>query len=295
MTSASDGVPLNFAPTGVVPTRAASVHVPLLPDEIVADVRRAVGLGITIVHLHARDPDGSPSTDPAIFRRIISGIREFAPELIICISLSGRRGESLAQRLALLEIDGAEKPDMASLTLSSLNFAKEASINSPDTVARLAAGMREAGIVPELEAFDLGMLNVAGYLARKGLIRAPHYANIILGNLAGAQADPLALGALLASLPADCLWSLGGIGKHQFTSHLLAAAAGGGIRTGLEDNLYLDASKGKLATNLDLISHAHQSLALAGRRVMTPAEFRARLALRPGNGAYGRDPAPTGI
>lgn len=283
-------VPLNFAPTGVVPTRSMSAHVPMSPEEIIADVKTAWELGITLAHLHARDDEGHPTTDPAVFRRIISGIREFAPELVICISLSGRRGESLAQRMALLEIEGLEKPDMASLTLSSLNFAREASINSPDTVARLAKGMLDAGILPELEAFDSGMLNVACYLKNKGLIKAPHYANLILGNVAGAQAEPLALGTMLHALPKDCLWALGGIGRHQFTAHLLAAATGGGIRTGLEDNLHLDPEKTRPATNQDLLAHAHQALALAGHRAMTPSEFRERLALLPGNGAYGRAP-----
>ncbi len=290
MSSLSNAVPLNFAPTGVLPTRSDSTHVPLTPEEIIADVKLAREMGITLVHLHARDAEGQPTTDPAVFRRIISGIREFAPELVICISLSGRRGESLAQRIALLEIDGPEKPDMASLTLSSLNFAREASINSPDTVARLAKGMLAVGILPELEAFDSGMVNVASYLERKGLIKAPHYANLILGNLAGAQAEPLALGAMLHALSNDCLWALGGIGRHQFTAHLLAAATGGGIRTGLEDNLHLDPEKTRQAKNQDLLAHAHQALALAGHRVMTPSEFRERLALLPGSGAYGRAP-----
>lgn len=281
-------VPLNFAPTGVVPTRATSAHVPISPAEIIADVKNAWALGITLVHLHARDKHGHPTTDPEVFRRIISGIREFAPDLVICISLSGRRGESLDQRMALLEIEGPEKPDMASLTLSSLNFAREASINSPETVGRLAKGMLDAGILPELEAFDSGMLNVARYLERKELIKAPHYANIILGNLAGAQPEPLALGAMLHTLPGDCLWALGGIGSHQFTAHLLAAATGGGIRTGLEDNLHLDGEKSRQASNMDLLAHAHQALALAGTPVMTSAQFRERLNLLPGNGAYGR-------
>ena len=285
MTSA---VPLNFAPTGVVPVRSDSPHVPISPQEIVADVRRACERGITLVHLHARDADGQPTTDAGVFRRLISGIREFAPEMVVCLSLSGRRGETLSQRLALLDLDGPEKPDMASLTLGSLNFAREASLNSPDTITRLATGMRDAGVVPELEIFDLGMANVACYLERKGLLQAPHYANLILGNLAGAQPEPGAVGALIHALPKTCAWALGGIGRHQFTAHLLAAATGGGIRTGLEDNLHLDLERRRLATNLDLIEHAHQSLALAGRRVMTPAEFRARLALRPGHGAYGR-------
>ncbi|NJN64555.1 MAG: 3-keto-5-aminohexanoate cleavage protein [Acidobacteria bacterium] len=282
---------VNYTPTGMIPTKSMTPHVPVRVREIVEDVHQAVELGITMVHLHARDErHETPTHQAEIYGRIIEGIRAFAPELVICVSLSGRNVTEFEKRAEPLELDLAQKPDMGSLTLSSLNFARSASINAPETVQALAARMLERGIVPELEIFDLGMVQIAHYLVRKGLLVPPHYANILLGNIAGAQADPLHAGLIVRDLPADTLWSLAGIGDAQLPMNALAIAMGGGVRIGLEDNIWHDPWRTRLATNHSLVQRVHALAAIHQRAVMPPSELRQRLNLAPGFGAYGRRP-----
>ncbi len=206
---------VNFAPTGMVPTRDMSPHVPLQPDEIVRDVLQAARLGLTIVHLHARDENGEPTHCKEVYARIIGGIREHRPELIVCVSCSGRRFADLEHRSQVLELTGDLQPDMASLTLSSLNFPRQASVNAPDVVRGLAERMRDCGIRPELEIFDLGMANMLNYLVSRNLVQRPLYANLLFGNLATAQADFLDIGAVVSKLPEGTLWSLAGLGSVQ--------------------------------------------------------------------------------
>lgn len=279
---------VNFTPTGMVASHEHNPHVPIHPDQIIRDVQEAVALGITMVHLHARNPDGSPSHDPNLYAEIIDGVRGFAPDLVICVSLSGRAHSDFETRSAPLSLDGRLKPDMGSLTLSSLNFSRQASMNAPDMIKLLAGEMLSKGVVPELEVFDGGMINYARYLIGRGIVEPPCYFNLILGNVAGVQADPLSLGTMLAQLPNPCLWSVGGIGAAQGPASLLGLASGGGVRIGLEDNLYLDASRTRLASNRDLLLRIHEIAERIGRRVMTAAEFRSRMGLLPGRGRYGR-------
>jgi 3-keto-5-aminohexanoate cleavage enzyme len=270
---------INLAPTGMVPTRAMSPHVPLQPAEIVADVLRAAEAGITIAHLHARDADGEPTHRKEVYARIIAGIREQRTDLILCVSCSGRNVASVDARAEVLELDGDLKPDMASLTLSSLNFPRHASVNAPDVVRELATRMADRGIQPELEVFDLGMVNVLRHLAERDVLRAPFYVNLLLGNLAGAQAGLLDAGALAARLPDAAIWSLAGLGAAQLPVAALAAGAADGVRIGLEDNLWLDAQRTRPATNLELVGRAHDLAAAVGREVMTPGALRERLGL----------------
>lgn len=270
---------LNLAPTGMVPTRSLSATVPLQPDEVAADVLACAEAGITVVHLHARDENGLPTFRKEIFARIIGGIREKRPDLVICVSCSGRGGATLDERSDVLTLDKDLRPDMASLTLSSLNFATAASINTPDTVAALAMRMLEAGVKPELEIFDLGMVNVLHYLIDRGMLEPPFYANLMLGNLASAQARFLDIGSLVSALPAQLTYSLAGIGRAQLAVAGMAAAAAPGVRIGLEDNLWLDQQRTQPASNLDLVQRVHALAALLGRTVMTPLEFRSKLGL----------------
>jgi uncharacterized protein (DUF849 family) len=289
-----DAFVLNFAPTGMVPRRSDTPHVPLHPDEIAREVQEAVALGITLVHLHAREADESPSNDASIYADIIRRIRSFAPELVICLSLSGRNRPEFEARSAPLALDGELKPDMASLTLSSLNFSRQASLNAPEMIRRLAEEMLLRGIVPELEAFDGGMINYARYLMERKLVEAPCYFNLIMGNPANAQCDPLSLGAMLAKLPHPCLWSTGGIGRTQTAAAMLGLAAGGGVRMGLEDNLHFDTARTRLASNRELLQRTHEMAAQLERPLMTSAEFRRRMGLLPGNGTYGRQAKTAG-
>jgi uncharacterized protein (DUF849 family) len=151
------------------------------------------------------------------------------------------------------------------------------SINAPDTIRDLARIMLERGIVPELEIFDLGMLNFAGILKKEGLLVGPIVANLFFGNVAGLQPTLSEFGLALDRLPQPALWSGAGLGDYQFTAQALAVASGGGVRVGLEDGIHLDRSRTTLATNPGLVERVHALLALSGRRAMTPAEFRAQL------------------
>ena len=148
----------NFTPTGMIPTKDRTPHVPIQPDEIVAEVLRAVALGVNMIHLHARDPaTGRPTHRKEIYAEIIRGIRAACPGLVIGVSTSGRDWAEFEKRAEVLDLEGAAKPDFASLTLSSLNFNNQASLNSPDMIQALARRMQERGIRPELEAFDCSL------------------------------------------------------------------------------------------------------------------------------------------
>lgn len=270
---------VNLCPTGMIPTRAQSPHVPLTPAEIVADVLRCGAAGAAVVHLHARDERGAPTWDPEVYREIITGIRASAPELVICVSTSGRNWPELAKRAAVLALTGDAKPDMASLTLSSLNFSHEASLNAPEVIQSLAARMLEAGIKPELEAFDAGMINYARYLLGKGLLQPPCYFNLILGNVACAQATLLHLGVMVNDLPAQAIWSVGGIGDWQLPMNASALAHGGGVRVGLEDNLWYTPQRDCLATNLALVERVVGIARALGHEPASPREVRTLLGL----------------
>ena len=279
---------VNFTPTGMIPTKEITPHVPVTVEEIVEDVHRAVDIGITMVHLHARDEFTGETTYIAeIYARIIEGIRSFSQDLIICVSLSGRKFSEFEQRVAPLQLEGDLKPDMGSLTLSSLNFNRIASINSPDMIQMLANEMKSRAILPELEAFDAGMINYAKYLERKDILRPPHYFNLLLGNIACAQADLMHAGIMVRDLPDNSFWSLAGIGNSQLMMNSIAIASGGGVRVGLEDNIWFDTARTRLATNADLLYRIHILAEANERKVMTPCDLRKLLNLEGGYGKYG--------
>ncbi len=138
---------VNLASTGMVPTRADNPAVPEAPEEIADDIVRCAAAGATIAHVHARDPEGRPTHRQEVFRGIVARVRARAPEMVICVTTSGRVVRSLEQRAEVLDLDGAEKPDMASLTLGSMNFPRQASLNEPKVIHALADRMKERGIV----------------------------------------------------------------------------------------------------------------------------------------------------
>lgn len=270
---------INFTPTGMIPTKDMTPHVPVSVQEITEEVHEAYELGITITHLHARDDDGRPTTDPEVYGRIVESVRAIAPDLVICVSLSGRDVSDIDQRAAPLELTGDSKPDMGSLTLSSLNFIRQASQNSPDTIKELAIRMKDRGIVPELEAFDTGMINYGTYLISKGILEPPFYFNLIFGNIANAQADLLHAGLAIQQLPENCHWSFGGIGDSQLSMNTLALVSGGSVRVGLEDNIYLDSKRSRLATNQELLQRIHQLAEIHERPIMTAKALRSEWAM----------------
>jgi len=280
---------INFTPTGMIPTKVMTPHVPISISEIVEDVHEAFELGITMVHLHARDESTGEATYKAeVYRRIIQGIRKFSNDLVICVSLSGRKFKEFEKRAEPLQIDGNLKPDMGSLTLSSVNFNREGSMNSPKMIQSLAKEMKYRGILAELEAFDAGMINYAKYLERKELLEAPHYFNLLLGNIACAQADLLHLGVMVRDLPPHSFWSVAGIGNSQFMMNSIAVASGSGVRIGLEDNIWYDHKRTRLARNIDLIRRIHTLADANERKIMPSSEFRKLLNLENGHGQFGR-------
>jgi 3-keto-5-aminohexanoate cleavage enzyme len=275
------GTPLivNAALTGMVPTKEENPNVPVTPTEIAEDAYRCSGAGAAIVHLHARDENGRPTHRADVYREIIARVRERSPEVIVCVSTSGRLWPELEPRAEVLSLDGDLKPDLASLTLGSLNFPKQASVNDPEVIRGLAERMSERGIVPELEVFDFGMVDYAKYLIERGLLRAPLYFNLLLGSLGTLSATPFHLAALAMSLPEGAVWGAAGIGRFQFPVNAMAVTMGGHVRVGLEDNLYLDAGKARPASNLGLVERIVALARAAEREVANPAQTRTIIGL----------------
>jgi len=272
---------LNFTPTGMIPTKEMTPHTPLAPDEIVKDVLDAAELGVTMVHLHVRDPvTGKPTYKKEIYEEVVCGIRRKNREIILCVSTSGREFHTFEQRSECLDLEGDLKPDFASLTLSSLNFNKQVSVSSPDMIQGLAKKMAERKIRPELEAFDLGMINYAKYLIKRGLLTPPYYFNLILGNIACAQADILHLGLMTRELPDHSIWSVGGIGDSQLKMNILSILSGGGVRVGLEDNVWYDDERTKLATNYLLVERVISIAKVMGFAPYTAREARELFELK---------------
>ncbi len=278
---------INFTPTGIIPTKSQTPLVPITPEEIAEDVFKACELGITTVHLHARNDDCSPAYSAERYAEIISKIRKYEKDLVICVSLTGREVTEFEKRVAPLYLENELKPDMASLTLSSLNFNKQASINSPKTIMDIAALMQEMSVKPELEAFDIGMINYAKYLIKKGYITSPYFFNLILGNIACAQANLLHTGMMINDLPDNSFYTLGGIGANQLKMNSIAISIGAGIRIGIEDNIWYDTERTKLASNPDLLKRTKIIIEANEKEVMKPSEFRKLLNLKEGNGSYG--------
>ncbi len=265
---------INLAPTGMVPMRRDSPHVPLTATEVAADVRRCRDAGASIVHLHPRTAAGEPDQSAQSAAEFIAAVRAAVPDIVIGITTSGRRNPELVARMAVLDLDGDVRPEMASLTLGSLNFPKQASVNAPDTIRGLAERMRDRRIVPEWEVFDFGMLDFAAYLRTKGLLADPVYANLLLGSLGTLAATPLNLAMLVERLPAGAIWAGTGIGRFQLAVNRLAIAMGGHVRVGLEDNLWFDDDRTELATNVRLVERLVRIARAMGREPAEPDHVR---------------------
>ena len=256
---------INFCPTGMVPTKSETPHVPISPSEIIEQTHEAYEIGITIAHLHARDTEGVPTYRKSVYQEIF----EHCPDLIICGSSSGRNVPELEKRAEVIEL----QPDMCSLTLSSLNFQRQASTNAPDTILGLASKMRDFGVVPELECFDMGMINYGMYLIKKKLIEGPFYWNLLFGNIAGMQANFSHMGTAIREIPTDHFISLAGLGSNQLTINGASIAMGYGIRVGLEDNIWFDHKGGKLATNNELLLRVHELMNIHSKELFSPKEL----------------------
>ena len=242
---------INFTPTGTQTTRGNS-FAPLLPNEIIEEVHNANEMGISIVHLHARDEETKNTYKKEVYQKIIEGIKKHCPDLLICVSLTGRNFPELEKRAEVLQL----YPDMGSLTMSSLNFPSGTSINQPDMILSLIKEMDKYGVQPEIECFDTGMLNYTNYIISKNILKPPYHINVILGNIYNGQCDFGTLSSIKSNLPANSYTCLGGIGSQQLKSTTYGLLDFDGIRIGLEDNLYYkDKEK---TTNIELLKRAHR-------------------------------------
>jgi len=270
---------VNAALTGMVPMKSDNANVPISPDEIAEDAARCCEAGAAIVHLHAREADGTPTWRADAYAEIIGKVRERCPDVVVCVSTSGRLWSELEKRAEVLELEGDVKPEMASLTLGSLNFPGQASVNEPSMIRGLAERMYERGVMPELEVFDFGMVDFGRYLLERGVLRPPSYFNLLLGSLGTLSASPLHLSLLAQALPAESTWAAAGIGRFQFAVNALAIASGGHVRVGLEDNLWLDAGREQPASNAGLVERLVALARACGREVATPEQARAMIGL----------------
>jgi uncharacterized protein (DUF849 family) len=213
---------------------------------------------------------------------MILGIRAEFPEAITCVSCSGRNFPEFERRSEVLELTGAARPDLASLTLTTLDFPTGTSQNAPDMVIALAEKMIAKGIKPELECFDYGMINAANMLIAKGVLgEGPHYFNLLLGSRYSVPATAKHLAGMIGDLPDDAVWSAAGIGLFQLPMNALAIAMGGHTRVGLEDNIFHGFDRTELATNPGLVERVADLSETFGRRLATPARARALLGLGP--------------
>ncbi|WCB94601.1 3-keto-5-aminohexanoate cleavage enzyme [Baekduia alba] len=271
---------VNVALTGMVPRRATVPHVPVTPEQIVADAGAVFAAGATILHLHARRADDEgPDWRRDAYAEFVPEIRARCPGVVVCVTTSGRDAAGLDQRADVLALDGDARPDMASLTLGSLNFRTTASVNAPETIVALATRMRERGIRPELEVFDTGMAYLAHELVARDVLEPPLYANVILGSPNTAPATAEALAQLTRALPAGTTWAAGGLGAFQLPMNAVAVFTGGHVRTGLEDNAWMDAERTVPATNARLVGRVAELARIAGRPLATAAQTRALLGL----------------
>jgi uncharacterized protein (DUF849 family)/N-acetylglutamate synthase-like GNAT family acetyltransferase len=270
---------INVCLSGAVPTKDITEYVPISTDEIIADAVKVYDAGARIVHIHAFDRKGRPTWKGEVFEQIITGIRKERPHLLCCVSCSGRHWNEFEKRSEVLHLSGKAKPDLASLSLGSLNFVSGPSINSIDMITKLAALMQKKKIKAELEVFDLGMVSFATYLERKGFLEGRKYFNLMLGSIGQIPATVGNLAHMVKTLPENSIWSAAGLGIFQLPMNVAALVAGGGIRIGIEDNYYYDYGRTKLATNLDLVERIVRIAETVERRVATPEESRQLLGL----------------
>jgi 3-oxoadipate:acetyl-CoA acetyltransferase len=273
---------VNFCPTGMIPTKAMTPHVPVSPAEVIDEACSALERGVAIVHLHARDEQGKPTYRGEIYETMILGIRRHFPDAITCVSCSGRNFPEFERRSEVLELTGAARPDLASLTLTTLDFPTGTSQNDPEMVIALGEKMVARGIKPELECFDFGMINAGNMLIGKGLLgEPPYYFNLLLGSRYSVPATARHLSNMIQDLPPKSLWSAAGVGLFQLPMNTLAIAMGGHCRTGLEDNIYHGFDRTRLATNQGLVDRIALLAETFGRELASPARARTLLGLGP--------------
>ena len=267
---------ITVAPTGSVPTKKDTPHIPITPDEIAEAAYLCEQEGASIVHVHCRDEDEAPTSDPHLFKETVDKIRK-RTGLIVMVSTSGVAGKSDEERAWPLKA----KPEMASLTTNSLNFAgrkpSRVYINSWETVTFLATKMQQLKIKPELEAFDVGFIHQGSKLLQQGLIEKPPAFQLVMGVDGGIPGTSDNLIHMTRQLPEHSVFTVAGVGKCQINMTSLSVSIGGHVRVGLEDNIYL--SKGQLAPNQDFVARIRRLAETLGREVAKPDDARKILGL----------------
>lgn len=269
---------ITVAITGALPRKADTPAIPVTPSEQIESTQEAYEAGAALVHIHVRNQDESPSSDPELFAQVQEGVRKHCPGMIIQFSTGGR-GRTQNERGKALDL----KPDMASLATGSVNFPSQIYENPPELVEGLAGTMLQHGIKPEIEVFDVAMLYNAKNLVDRGLVRAPVHVQWVLG-IPNALPPRRKLVEFLISeldeiLPGST-WSAAGVGRHQLEVDRWCLELGGHPRTGLEDNIKFD--KTRLAkSNAELVARVAQACAEFDRHPAPPAEARTLLGLAP--------------
>jgi uncharacterized protein (DUF849 family) len=270
-------VVITVAITGALPRKKDTPAVPVTPAEQIESTHEAFEAGASLAHVHVRNTDESPSSDPELFAVVQEGIRKHCPGMIVQFSTGGR-GRDQAARASMLHL----RPDMASLATGSVNFPTSIYENPPEFVEGLARSMLELDIKPEIEVFDLAMLYNAVNLVKKGLLKAPLHVQFVLGIVNALPARRSVfdfLRAELTQLMPEATWVAAGTGRYQWEVNQWCLETGGHCRTGLEDSVKYDQTR-LAASNAELVKRIADACEQYGRRVATPAEARELLGLR---------------
>lgn len=261
---------------GAEVTKEHNPAIPYSVEEIAAEAKRSVDAGASIIHLHVREDDGTPTQSAARFKACIDAIKQQCPEVIIQPSTGGAVGMSNAERLQPVTLN----PEMATLDCGTVNFGgDEVFMNSENTIIEFGKKMIELGIKPEVEVFDKGMIDTAIRLCKKGFIKAPMHFNFVLGVTGGISATLRDLVFMHGSIPAESTFTASGVGRAQFPMVTGAILLGGHARVGFEDNIYLE--RGVLATsNAQLVEKAVRISLELGRPIASPSEAREILGLK---------------
>ncbi len=283
--SLDDPVVITCSISGVIANREQCPAIPYTPEEYGAEAKRAVDEGASMIHIHARKPDGTPSYEIEDFSAITEAIRGAVDDVIINYS-TGTIGVPVSKRVEYLR---ACRPEVAALNMGSMNYAKYSRSrkdfvfkmvfqNPFEEIIELLQAMNELGIKPEHECFDLGHVGSLEPLVDMGVLKAPLHVDCVMGVIGGIPPKPRNLAAMVENIPAGSHWGVIGISRDQWMLIATALTLGGSIRAGVEDNLYLP--DGTMArSNGDLIAKARQMTEDVGRRPATVAEARGLLGI----------------
>lgn len=269
---------ITCAITGAELSKQKVPILPITPDEQAIAAEQAVAAGASVIHLHVRDAEGGPSQSLEHFQEAMEKIKQRVPEAIIQMSTGGAVGEVMEKRMAPLSL----KPEMASLNMGSMNFGDEIFANLPKDILQFHDRMQELKIRPEMEIYDIGMLEYAAKLLKKEILKKPIHIQFVLGVPGGMSGDLRNFVHTLILMEShfgpDVHWSVAGVGRYQLTLANYALLLGGNVRVGLEDNIYY--KKGQLAeSNAQLVSRVVRLANELDRPVATPAQARQILAL----------------